>query len=121
VHAKLCTLDCLPNPVTVSALRRWDTEMVSSYTARSVDVHVSAVFVLSFVGREALAACNATCSTKSLRTRCIHDGNGSPLGRIGLRRHTIGAGRRKRTRRKVLLSGGAKLTFVGRGVQLSTD
>jgi hypothetical protein len=30
-------------------------------------------------------------------------------------------GRRRRRRRKVLLSGGAKLTFFGRGVQRNTD
>jgi hypothetical protein len=119
VHAQIRTLDCLPNSVAVSALRRWDTEMVSSYPTRGVNVRVSAVFVLSCVGREAFAVCNARCTTKYIRTRCIHGGNGSPLRRTGVRRHTVweGGGRR----RKVLLSGGAKLTFVGRGVQRNTD
>lgn len=108
--------------MAVCAVRRWDTEMVGSYPTRGVDVRVSAVFVLSCVGREALAVCSARCRPKCVRTKCIHGGNGSTLGRIGLRRHAMGiGGRRRRRRRKVLLSGGAKLTFFGRGVQRNTD
>ena len=73
MHAKICTLDCLPNPLAVSALRRWDAEMVGSYPTRGVDVRVCAVFVLSCVRQRGLRGLQCKVSyemyTNEMHTR----------------------------------------------------